>query len=66
MDDWDPTDRVVVIVHETGLGTVGDDGPTVTTPPREEPPMLNDQTERHRCEFEEDTAVEFDWANAPN
>jgi hypothetical protein len=63
MDDWDPTDRVVVIVHEVGLG---DDGPTVTTPPRELC-ELDDPTERHRCEFEEDTAVEHDvWAHAPN
>lgn len=62
MDDWDPTDRVVVIVHETGPREELDDGPTPTTPP----PSF-DATERHRCEFEEDTAVERnDWAHAPN
>ena len=56
MDDWDPTDRVLVIVHgaapaATGGGEV-DDAPT-------SPIVLDDHTTRHVCEFEEDTVEEF-------
>ena len=51
MDDWDPTDRVLVIVHSP-LPEL-DDSPTS--------PIVVDveHTTRHVCEFEEDTVEEF-------
>jgi hypothetical protein len=58
MDDWDPTERVLVIVHTSGREL---------EPARAEPPMLDlrddEPTQRQRCEFEEDTAVELGWAS---
>ncbi len=61
MDDWDPTDRVVVIVHSVGpeLDPEFDDGPTIRV-------AKDDPTERQRCEFEEDTVEEYNWAHLPN
>lgn len=50
MDDWDPTDRVLVIVH-TATPEV-DDTPT-------SPIVVDDHTTRHVCEFEEDTVEEY-------
>jgi hypothetical protein len=51
VNDWDPTDRVLVIVH--GGNTVEvDDSPT-------SPIIVDDHTARQRCEFEEDTVEEY-------
>ena len=52
MDDWDPTDRVLVIVHSAAPDEI-DDSPT-------SPIVIEaDHTTRQRCEFEEDTVEEY-------
>ena len=50
MDDADVTDRVLIIVHTSGPER--DDEPTW-------PVVVDDNTTRQRCEFEEDTVEEF-------
>ncbi len=52
MDEADPTDRVVVIVHTACPEQ--DEQPT-------SPIVLEDHTMRQRCEFEEDTVEEYLW-----
>lgn len=54
MDEADVTDRVLVIVH---TGQDRDDDPT-------SPVVLEDNTTRQRCEFEEDTVEEYLWPAA--
>ena len=53
MDDWDPTDRVLVIVHGADSSEHHDDSPTSPIV------VVDDHTTRHVCEFEEDTVEEF-------
>ena len=55
MDEADVTDRVLVIVHTGGQDR--DDDPT-------SPVVLEDNTTRQRCEFEEDTVEEYLWPAA--
>jgi hypothetical protein len=52
MDEADVTDRVLVIVHTAGQER--DEEPT-------SPIVLEDNTTRQRCEFEEDTVEEYLW-----
>jgi hypothetical protein len=52
VNDWDPTDRVLVIVHGAAPEEV-DDSPTSPIV------VVEDHTARQRCEFEEDTVEEY-------
>jgi len=52
VNDWDPTDRVLVIVHGAAPAEEVDDSPT-------SPIVVEDHTTRQRCEFEEDTVEEY-------
>jgi hypothetical protein len=53
VDDWDPTDRVLVIVHSAEPEADADDSPTSPIV------VVDDHTTRHVCEFEEDTVEEY-------
>ncbi|MCU1282259.1 MAG: hypothetical protein JWM53_5805 [bacterium] len=53
MDEADVTDRVLIIVH-TPAAAECDDAPT-------SPIVIEDNTTRQRCEFEEDTVEEYLW-----
>jgi len=53
VDDWDPTDRVLVIVHSAEPEPELDDSPTSPIV------VVDDHTTRHVCEFEEDTVEEY-------
>jgi hypothetical protein len=52
MDEADVTDRVLIIVHTSGPDR--EDDPTL-------PVVLEDNTTRQRCEFEEDTVADHLW-----
>ena len=51
MDDWDPTDRV--LVGDGAAAVDVDDSPTSPIV------IAEDHTTRQRCEFEEDTVEEY-------